>query len=327
MNYSQFPIILDVTIRDGGYLNNWQFSAEHRNKVFEIASIIGVDFVEVGYIDHRAGLPVSASWMPEELERIQYLRDHMKIAVMCRPSVENREEVISQRKDLIDLIRIPVDLRYPELANALADVCINQDIPYSFNLTNVSCFTLDQLASSFAELAGDAAVVYLADSRGALVPEQIVPILETLQEVRSVHFGFHAHNNLGLAKENTLEALNWGVKWIDGSILGIGLGGRNLDIKDAFDLAYEKNQEKKKIHSNLQISEHELGISPPGSEKELFKLTGLKNFKMEWAVMMQKQLGQQKTMELIKVLPDEVLFQPEDLKPYLNEKYWNQLVW
>ena len=40
---------LDCTLRDGGYYNNWDFSESFLNRYLEVASLVGVDFVELGF--------------------------------------------------------------------------------------------------------------------------------------------------------------------------------------------------------------------------------------------------------------------------------------
>ena len=41
--------ILDCTLRDGGYYNNWNFSIELINKYLKVMSDIKVDYVEIGF--------------------------------------------------------------------------------------------------------------------------------------------------------------------------------------------------------------------------------------------------------------------------------------
>ena len=41
--------ILDCTIRDGGYLNNWQFGTDLVKDLYRSVSKSGVDFIEKGF--------------------------------------------------------------------------------------------------------------------------------------------------------------------------------------------------------------------------------------------------------------------------------------
>ena len=41
--------LLDCTLRDGGYYNNWDFTPEIVNKYLDAMSSIKIDFVEIGF--------------------------------------------------------------------------------------------------------------------------------------------------------------------------------------------------------------------------------------------------------------------------------------
>jgi 4-hydroxy 2-oxovalerate aldolase len=321
------PIVLDVTIRDGGYLNGWNFTWQEMQLAFETAFDCGADIVEIGYLDDRQGLPVASSWQPEELVKLDPIRSRGLLAAMCRPSVETPIEVLEKRKGLIDLIRIPVDLRNPSLANQLGLNCNKAGIPFSYNLTNISCYSAEQIKNAFTKLSDNAAAVYIADSRGALLPVWINEIFDTLASVRESRFGYHAHDNLSLAIENTAAALSWGVDFIDGSLFGIGLGGRNLDLQDAIHLVKESRPDI--LHKPMQSSlkEESFGVPGRGNEMPMYRLTGEKNFKMEWAMMMSEKLGQEATCEILQNLPDDPMFLPQELRPHVKEDQWKQLVW
>ena len=46
--YKNFNII-DCTIRDGGYYNNWNFSKKFANEYLKVLSKLGIDYVEIGF--------------------------------------------------------------------------------------------------------------------------------------------------------------------------------------------------------------------------------------------------------------------------------------
>jgi len=41
--------ILDCTLRDGGYYNNWEFSNELINEYLKVMNDLKIDFVEIGF--------------------------------------------------------------------------------------------------------------------------------------------------------------------------------------------------------------------------------------------------------------------------------------
>ncbi|MGL5904622.1 MAG: hypothetical protein ACRCZO_18200, partial [Cetobacterium sp.] len=45
--------ILDCTLRDGGYVNNWEFNQETSKNIVEGLISSGIEYVEVGFLDER----------------------------------------------------------------------------------------------------------------------------------------------------------------------------------------------------------------------------------------------------------------------------------
>ena len=46
-------LLLDCTLRDGGYLNDWKFGKENIANIFERLVSSGVDVIEIGFLDDR----------------------------------------------------------------------------------------------------------------------------------------------------------------------------------------------------------------------------------------------------------------------------------
>ena len=47
--------VLDVTLRDGGCVNNFNFGTEYMSRILSAQEQSGVDVIEVGYIDYEKG--------------------------------------------------------------------------------------------------------------------------------------------------------------------------------------------------------------------------------------------------------------------------------
>jgi len=76
-----------------------------------------------------------------------------------------------------------------------------------------------------------AEAVYVTDSAGALLPEQVRERVKALKDNLNVEVGFHAHNNLSLAVANTLVAIEEGATRIDGSVRCLGAGAGNTQTE------------------------------------------------------------------------------------------------
>jgi len=321
------PVLIDVSLRDGGYLNNWSFTQQQISNALRVGQRMGADIVEIGYFDDRGDLPVAASWKPKDLETIANFRKTTKIAAMCRPTVQNPIDVVSRRRDFVDLIRIPVDVRNTTPANRLADICEQFGVAVTFNLTSITSYEIKDLVIAYEQLSTYASGVYLADSRGALKPDDIIPIAKALGESSNFRLGFHAHNNLGLARKNTQKAIECGFTMIDGSLCGIGLGGRNLDLMDAVELLRLHRKDLPPTSMEFLIDEEALGVPKPGSEMGVFALSGERNLKMEWVAMMIEQLGLEESYHVVKNLPRRAWLDHRELEHEVGPIIWSRLVW
>ena len=47
--------LLDCTLRDGGYINDWKFGHDNLVSIFERLEDANLDIIEVGFLDERRG--------------------------------------------------------------------------------------------------------------------------------------------------------------------------------------------------------------------------------------------------------------------------------
>lgn len=73
--------------------------------------------------------------------------------------------------------------------------------------------------------------VLLMDSAGAYLPEDVKRKVALLVEGLNVDVGFHAHNNLGMAIINSVEAIRAGATIIDTTSRGLGAGAGNCQLE------------------------------------------------------------------------------------------------
>lgn len=64
--------LLDCTLRDGGYVNDWKFGHDNLVGVFQRLVDANVDIIEVGFLDERRPFDIDRSIMPdtESVEKI-----------------------------------------------------------------------------------------------------------------------------------------------------------------------------------------------------------------------------------------------------------------
>ena len=56
--------VLDCTLRDGGYVNDWNFGHSVITGIYKRLEAAGMDFIEVGFLDDRRDFDINRSIMP-----------------------------------------------------------------------------------------------------------------------------------------------------------------------------------------------------------------------------------------------------------------------
>lgn len=74
-------------------------------------------------------------------------------------------------------------------------------------------------------------IIYMVDSFGSVMPEDIRQIICEIKARTTCAIGFHGHNNLQLGLINTLTAIEEGCEFVDTTVLGMGRGAGNLNLE------------------------------------------------------------------------------------------------
>ncbi|MDR2407753.1 MAG: pyruvate carboxyltransferase, partial [Bacteroidales bacterium] len=59
------PLLLDCTLRDGGFVNDWNFCFGSIKSIISRLDYAGVDIIEVGFIDERRSYDENRSIFPD----------------------------------------------------------------------------------------------------------------------------------------------------------------------------------------------------------------------------------------------------------------------
>ena len=257
-NVNNFPKlkILDCTIRDGGYLNNWHFDLKLVREVYRAHSRSGVDFVEIGFrsTDKYFDPKQYGCWRftPESLvsEVVKGISGPA-VSLMVDFGKVDIEDIPDRKNSIVNMYRVAVHkdkvLQAIELCNAISD----KGYIASIQLMGIVNYTEDDFNQILKSLKDSKITyVYFADSYGSLLPSDIKSIFNRLS-ITGKKIGFHAHNNLQLGFANTLEAIKNGVDIVDGTVYGIGRGAGNLPIEIL--LSYLEKNSAKNSYNTLPV--------------------------------------------------------------------------
>lgn len=236
--------ILDCTLRDGGYYNDWDFEDALIKDYLVAMESLRIDFVEIGFRSlkndgFKGGVAYSTDNFIEGLDIPKFLED--KIGVMVNGAeiacLENQEanlnKLFKKKKDSpVTLVRIACHTHEFKSCLPAANWLKEKGYIVGFNLMQIADRSLDEI-SELAKLAQNYPIdiLYFADSVGSLNPSQVNRIIEALQHGWKGALGIHTHDNMGLAVANSVQAVKSGATWIDSTVTGMGRGPGNAQTE------------------------------------------------------------------------------------------------
>jgi 4-hydroxy 2-oxovalerate aldolase len=226
--------ILDCTIRDGGLVNNWDFSIEFVQDLYNSLNEAGVEYMELGY-KNSAKLLNATEPNPWRFLDDQFLKEifpekkNTKFSALVDIGRVDPEDILPREESVLDMIRVACYIR--EVDKGLELVKLFHDLGYetTLNIMALSNVPEKQLMTAFEMIkASPVDVVYIVDSFGSLDPQDIEHQVKKFHEMLpNKQLGIHTHNNMQLAFANTLAALQNGVTFLDSSVYGMGRAAGN----------------------------------------------------------------------------------------------------
>jgi len=231
--------IVDCTIRDGGLVNNWDFSVEFVQDLYASLNEAGVDYMEIGYKNSPKLLKGADSAGPWRFLNDDFLRkvipnkDYTKLSALVDIGRVDEADILPRSESMIDLIRVACYIQDVDKALELVKTFHERGYETTLNIMALSNVLENQLVEAFKQIKESVVdVVYIVDSYGSLKPNDFDYLITKFKEhLPNKRLGIHAHNNLQLAFANTLLAANSGVELLDSSVYGMGRAAGNCNTE------------------------------------------------------------------------------------------------
>lgn len=226
--------ILDCTIRDGGLVNNWDFSIEFVQDLYNGLSAAGVEYMEIGYKNSakllNATEPNPWRFLDDNfLKEIIPEKKKTKLSALVDIGRVDPNDILPREQSVLDMIRVACYIR--EVDKGLELVQMFHDLGYetTLNIMALSSAPEHQLIEAFEMVKNSPVdVVYIVDSFGSLDPADIEHQVKKFKAMLpNKQLGIHTHNNMQLAFANTLTAMRNGVTFLDSSVYGMGRAAGN----------------------------------------------------------------------------------------------------
>lgn len=224
--------ILDCSLRDGGYYNNWDFDEKFVSLYRDKINLLPIDYIEIGYRnlvhkDYRGKyfycpLPILNQWSGFK-DKLVLMLDEINTPL------DQVEEMIKPCIGKAKMFRIATKPDRISHGIALSKKIKHAGFEVGLNIMYLSEWEqYDDLFDKLKGIEKHIDYLYMADSYGAVLPDYIVKMVKKLKSITSVKLGYHGHNNLEMGLINALKAIEHGVEIIDASVTGMGRGAGNL---------------------------------------------------------------------------------------------------
>lgn len=230
--------VLDCTLRDGGYVNNWNFGKESISNIITQLLSAKIDVIECGFVSQSKETDVNKSIYRDLDEIDEYYNSNVPsdsvMVCMINYGEFDIDDLPEYNGGLIKGIRLAFHKK--DLVNAL-EMC--KSIKEKGYLTfvqpmvtqNYSDYELKLLVDTSNEFNPD--VLYIVDSFGTMKKQELTYLYNFFDNnlISEISIGFHSHNNMQLSFSNAqilMELDTDRTIYIDSSVYGMGRGAGNL---------------------------------------------------------------------------------------------------
>ena len=230
--FETIPDILEVTLRDGSYLIDFQFTAEDTATIAASLESVGFRWIEVGHglglHASQAGKGLAAASDEEYLEATAGALKRAKWGMFFIPGIGREEDLRLAAKYKMSFVRIGTNVT--EAAQAEPYIALAKDLGLivSYNAMKSYAVSPEEFGKVVAQVHGwGADIACLVDSAGSMDPDTVAAYLRAAKAESASALGFHGHDNLSLAMANTLRAIEEGAVLVDSSLQGMGRSAGN----------------------------------------------------------------------------------------------------
>ncbi len=228
--------IMDVTLRDGSYAINFQFSQYETEEICKKLYGAGIKYIEIG---HGMGLDASSPANGEALctdeEYLMAARKSVpdaRYGMFCIPTYAKLDSISKMKEMGASFIRVGSNVTEVESTASYIQEAKKANLEVMANYMKSYVVSPEIFAENVKKSESYGAdVVYIVDSAGSMCRDDIERYYDAIRKVSNIKVGFHGHNNLGLAVSNSLFASDLGFDFIDASILGMGRSAGNAALE------------------------------------------------------------------------------------------------
>jgi 4-hydroxy 2-oxovalerate aldolase len=229
-------IITDSSLRDGNHSVKHTISLDSIERYCKFANKAGIPIVEVGHGNGLAASSLLIGKSPNtDKEMLTTARKNLpnsKLGIHTIPGLSTIDDAKAAMDYGVDVFRVATHCTEATLSKSHIEYLAKSGKEVFGVLMMSALITSEELAeqAKIMEEYGAQSIIIM-DSTGTYLPADVKERIGLLCSTLNIPVGFHAHNNLGCAVANSLEAVNAGATYIDACIRGFGAGAGNAPLE------------------------------------------------------------------------------------------------
>lgn len=230
--------VLDCTLRDGGYVNDWKFGDDNAKAIVNELSSTGIDYIEVGFI----------KLCDYEKDKIQF-NQMSQVANLFKPIKQKLSLIVEvgygypvelfprHSEDTVDLVRVIMWKRMLKEGLEYCKQLIEKGYEVGVQATRTEQYSDEEFADFVRMFSSiNPKGIYIVDTFGLLDKKALLRYAEIADANmgEGICLGYHAHNNMQQAFSNAVAMSEhiWSHDiMLDASVFGMGRGAGNLCLE------------------------------------------------------------------------------------------------
>ena len=201
--------ILDCTLRDGGYVNNWQFGEKIIKDVVKDLSAASIDIIEIGFLTdlpHTSNHSLFNS--TNELLPLTKLKGNSLVAGMIALGEKEMDPNVLDNSNStgVDIVRLTFHNSDSEVKRAIdfANILMTKGYKVCIQPVGTTTYSDDELTKLIEKINDlNPYAFYLVDTLGTLYEDKLMHFINLIDKSlnSNIKIGFHSHNNLQMRKK------------------------------------------------------------------------------------------------------------------------------
>lgn len=229
--------LLDCTLRDGGYVNDWEFGHSVITGTYKRLDAAGVDFIEVGFLDHRRKFDVNRTIQPTtECFNQIFARVDKKNAVpvaMIDFGTCDIDNIGDCDSSFIDGIRVIFKKEKIDKALPFCEAIKEKGYKLFIQAISITAYSDMEMLEYINKINKIKPYAFsIVDTYGLLDQRKLANYFNLMNNNLDpeIRIGYHAHNNFQLAFSNSIKFLALETEReivVDSTVYGMGKSAGN----------------------------------------------------------------------------------------------------